>query len=701
MIKYSFRVSCFLWAVFLFASCSKIHFIEFEPIYVKANAPGTNVFRGSYNKTTDIIHTHLNISFNWDSAFAYGEAEILAQPYFYPSDSVVLDAKGFSIKGVQLKDSSVTKNLTYTYKENKLNIKLDKVYKAGEQFTLKVDYIAMPQKLKVGKDISSSDDRGMYFINPENRGRKPQQIWTQGETENNSAWFPTIEDPAEKMTHQFNIKVENRFKTLSNGFLKESIRHKDGTRTDSWVMDQPHAVYLSMLAIGEFDIVKDSWNGKDLNYYMEPKYSPYAKSIFGNTPQMLSYYSDLLNYPFPWKKYDQAVVRNFLSGAMENTTASLFYDGLNMTDAEHEDNNQDDIIAHELFHHWFGNLVTCESWANLSLNESFATYGEFLWREHKNGRDDADHYLMQDARSYFDYAKIRDEDVIRYDYADKEQMFDAITYQKGSVILHNLRTEIGDDAFFKSLNLYLNRYAYKTAEIHDLRLVFEEITGRDLNWYFNQWFMASGTPQLKIEKYYHELEKKVIVKVTQQQDTTDAPLYHLPIKIKIVSGGQIQIHNVVVDSVHNQYNFSSVVKPDYIKFDVNNNLLIRKEEIKGEQDYLMQLKYADNFYDRYEASRYFNDNKANAYSLMVLKSALEDKSWFIIYIGLTNFKFFDQAFINQSLGTIKQLALNHPKSLIRAEAVKILKKHYSKKVFRELRQQLKDDKSLMVKKALK
>src|SRR5690606_23053246 len=151
------------------------------------------------------------------------------------------------------------------------------------------------------------------------------------------------------------------------------------------------------------------------------------KKVFGNTPKMLEFFSTILDYPYPWEKYDQIVVRNFVSGAMENTTASVFYDRLNMTIEEHEDNDQDDIIAHELIHHWFGNLVTCESWANLPLNESFATYGEYLWREHNKGIDDADYHLMQNASQYFRYAKQRDEKVIRFDYAEKGQMFDPIS----------------------------------------------------------------------------------------------------------------------------------------------------------------------------------------------------------------------------------------------------------------------------------
>ena len=440
---------CYLiLTAFIFTACGKIHFIEFEPIYVHANKAGAKVYHASYTQQIDILHTDLDVSFNWDSAFVYGEAKITAQPYFYATDSIVLDAKGFKIHQIQQQINSNWQEAIFTYQDNKISIRLDRTYQANQHFIVKIKYTAAPRKLKVGRDIFSTDDRGLYFI--QTKGRK--QIWTQGETENNSCWFPTIENPAEKMTHQFNIRVDDQYKTLSNGILKESIKHTDGTRTDSWLMQQPHAVYLSMLTVGEFEITEDKWNNIPLKYYTEKAYASSAKKVFGNTPEMMSFFSKQLNYPYPWPKYDQIVVRNFVSGAMENTTASVFYSGLNLTPEQHEDYNQDDIIAHELYHHWFGNLVTCESWSNLPLNESFATYGEYLWREYKNGKEGADEHLYGMSESYFNYAKNRDADVIRFNYADKEHMFDAISYQKGAIILLNLRTLVGDEAFFPALN---------------------------------------------------------------------------------------------------------------------------------------------------------------------------------------------------------------------------------------------------------
>ncbi len=701
MIKtYKNRICCFILAAFFLSACSKIHFIEFEPVYVRANAKGANVYRGSYEKLTDIVHTNLSVAFNWDSAFVYGKAEITAKPYFYPSDELILDAKGFKINSIRLKQGNSYRDLEYSYSENKIKINLDRMYNRDEQYIVAIDYIAMPQKLKVGKDIFSPDDRGLYFINPKGKGNKPQQIWTQGETENNSAWFPTIEDPAEKMTHHFNITVDKKFKTLSNGRLKNSVDHQDGTRTDFWEMNQPHAVYLSMLAVGDFAITTDSWQGKQVNYYTEPKYASSAKKVFGNTPEMMSFFSDILNYPYPWDGYNQVVVRDFVSGAMENTTASVFYEGLNLTTPQHADNNRDDIIAHELFHHWFGNLVTCESWANLTLNEAFATYAEYLWREYKNGKGDAEYHLTQDARAYFGQVKNnKDEKVIRFDYADKEQMFDAISYAKGGLILHTLRQEVGDAAFFASLNLYLRNNAFKTAEIHDLRLAFEEVTGKDLNWFFNQWFLASGYPQLNIDKSYDATNQQVVIKVSQTQDTLKVPVYRLPLVIKTLKDTGLVSKKIYLDKLNQEFRMPLAQKPQFIQVDVNNLLVKVSEPGKSAQEYSYQYQFADNFMERYEAVKYFNANRQNEFAEQIFRNALTDEAWPIIYLGLLNFKYTNSSL--DHFDRVAELAQNHYNSLIRAEAVKILKKYYADKITKEIHQDLKNDESLLVKKALK
>ena len=233
--------------------------------------------------------------------------------------------------------------------------------------------------------------KGMYFINPRGEEKdKPTQIWTQGETESSSAWFPTIDKTNQRCTQELTVTVENKYVTLSNGKLMSQKKNTDGTRTDYWKMDLPHAPYLFFLGVGEYAVVKDKWRDKEVNYYVEKEYAPVAKKIFGNTPEMMTFFSKITGVDYPWVKYSQITGRDYVAGAMENTTATIHQESAQQDARELVDGNSwEGTIAHELFHQWFGDYVTTESWSNLTLNESFADYSQTLWDEYKYGKDEA------------------------------------------------------------------------------------------------------------------------------------------------------------------------------------------------------------------------------------------------------------------------------------------------------------------------
>jgi aminopeptidase N len=590
----------------------------------------------------------------------------------------VLDAGGFNIKSVSLKIKEQKTPLRYTYDGKKLTISLDKIYTSDQRYTVFIDYVAMPYKLKVGEDIASTDDRGIYFINRDGKEEnKPQQIWTQGETEGNSNWFPTINGPQEKMTQELNITVADKFVTLSNGSLEYSSMNGDGTRTDSWRQDLPHSTYLTMLAVGDFTVTKDKWRDKEVNYYTEPAFASTAKLIFGKTPEMIEFFSKKMGVDYPWDKYSQIVVRDFVSGAMENTSATVFFDKMNMTKGQYLDENYEDIVSHELFHHWFGDLVTAESWANLPLNESFATYGEYLWEEFKYGRETADLKGLEDILTYFNNAQQKQVDVIRYNYAGREQMFDVVSYQKGGRILHMLRKTVGDEAFFKSLNLYLTRHAYKTAEIHDLRLIFEEVTGQDLNWFFNQWFLASGHPVLAIQTSYDAEKKLATVSIQQNQELTKNPLYRIPMAVDIYSDGKKERKQIVLDRQNQTFNFPSAIAPDLINVDAEKYVLALKTEIKPVQQYVFQYKNAPLFMDRFEALIKLGSLKNDATARQITMNALADSSAALRQLAVELLDNLQQSEKAAVYDQVRQLALKDPVSLVRAAAVSALGKIYS------------------------
>ena len=506
---------CFSTALVITNSCKSTEVTPTESVVVEAEpvAPIQMVepevvadpgpYRAENTRYHDLIHTKLEVHFDWERQYLLGTALLELKPHFYSQDQLILDAKGFDIKSVQLVDGGKTATLNFDYDGQKLRIALDRTYNRNEHYFVSIEYTAKPNELDAGGSEAITSDKGLYFINPTGSDKnKPRQIWTQGETEASSCWFPTIDSPNQRTTQEIYITVSEEFVTLSNGQLVYSRGNNDGTRTDYWKMEQPHAPYLFMMAIGEFAIVKDQWEGKEVSYYVEPSYEKYARAIFGNTPEMMTYFSDLLNYPYPWSKYSQVVVRDYVSGAMENTTASVFMEDLQVDTRYLLDDNWDGIIAHELFHQWFGDLVTCESWSNLTLNEAFATYSEYLWVEHHLGKEEAAYIGHEQAESYFQESIEKKVDLIRFYYDDKEDLFDNHSYAKGGRVLHMLRAHLGDEAFFEALHQYLSDYAGQPVEVHHLRLAAEHVSGQDLNWFFNQWFLDSGHPVLQIQTEY-------------------------------------------------------------------------------------------------------------------------------------------------------------------------------------------------------
>ena len=436
---------------------------------VKQDAKSTPVFerpvyRSSAKRENDLLHTRLEVQFDWKTEKVFGKATLDLKPYFYPTDSLTLDAKGFEISNIQLVPAG--RELEYEYDGQQLKIKLDRTYQRNETYTVNIDYTATPSATGGSNAIKS--DKGLFFINP--RGEdpdKPQQIWTQGETQNNSRWFPTIDRPNERFTQEIFITVDDKYTTLSNGTLQSSTQNENGMRTDHWKMDQPHAPYLCMIAVGEYAVVRDQWEDILLEYYVEPEYEQDAKAIFPHTPEMLAFFSDVLGVKYPWSKFSQIIVRDYVSGAMENTTAVVYLDKLQMPARELIDETiNESYVAHEMFHHWFGDLVTCESWANLTLNEAFATYGEYLWFEYKYGKDEADYHLLGEWNYYLSTTKSKLHPLVDFSYRDREDMFDSHSYQKGGAILHMLRYYVGDEAFFAALNKYLVDNQFQTVEAH-------------------------------------------------------------------------------------------------------------------------------------------------------------------------------------------------------------------------------------------
>ncbi|PKF74080.1 M1 family metallopeptidase [Chryseobacterium sp. PMSZPI] len=637
------------------------------------------IYRATHTKVTELKHTKLKVNFDYQKEQMNGEEWLTATPYFYPTNELTLDAKGMLIHEVALDNNGKKSPLKYEYKDDILKINLDKTYQKNQDYTVYIKYTARPNEVKQQGSMAINDAKGLYFINAQGtEPNMPTQIWTQGETESSSAWFPTIDKPNQKTTQEIYMTVPDKYVTLSNGILKESQKESNGLRTDHWVMDKRHSTYLFFMGVGEYAIVKDKWKNISVDYYIEKEYEPYAKQIYGNTPEMIEFFSKKMNYDFPWPKYAQISGRNYVSGAMENTTATLHGSDILQKPGQLIDENKwEDTIAHELFHHWFGDLVTAESWSNLTVNESFANYSEYLWNEYKYGKDQADYHLMSDVNMYLHNPTDFKKNLVRFNYGSREDVFDLVTYQKGGGILNMLRNYLGDDAFFAGMNDYLKTNEYQNAEAHQLRLSFEKVSGKDLNWFFNQWYFGSGNPKINYTFTFEPVKKQVAVTINQTQDQ----MFEFPLAIDVYDNGKPKRYNVWVNAnAQNTFNFDVSKTPDLVNINADGVLVAEVTDNKTPEQNLLQFTNSKEFKSRYKALTGIKDQTGKSPAVTKLLAAALKDPFFRIrnkaleLIDLTN------AEQMKALGTeVEKLATNDPKTLTQAAAIAALAKTKDKK----------------------
>ncbi|GAB2873557.1 M1 family aminopeptidase [Hymenobacter ruber] len=600
------------------------------PAFAQAPTPPAakpeSPYRASATKVNDLVHTKLDVRFDYAKRHLLGKTWITLKPHAYPTDSLRLDAKGMDINAVALMNGTAQTPLKYDYADGmNLRINLGRTFKPGEEYTIYIDYVSKPDELKVKGSAAITDAKGLYFINPDSTVKgKPVQIWTQGETEGSSAWFPTIDRPNQKTTEEISMTVPAKYVTLSNGRMVSSTPAGPGLRTDVWKMELPHAPYLFMMAVGDFKIYKDTWRGKEVNYYLEPKYAPFAKQIFGNTPDMMEFYSNRLGVEYPWNKYSQIVARDYVSGAMENTTATLHGEQVQMTDRELIDREygSESVIAHELFHQWFGDYVTAESWSNITVNETMADFSEGLYAEHKYGKDAADAHYYRYLRRYLASPRDAAKTLVRFHYDEQEEVFDLVSYQKGGAIMDMLRTYLGDDVFFAGLQKYLKDNALGNGEAHQMRLAFEAVSGQDLNWFWNQWYFAPGHPIVTIDYAWDAAKKAETVTVKQTQT---GQTFRLPFTIDYYVGGKVMHQPVNMTEATQTFTMPLSAKPDLVNVDANKKTLWLKTDNKTAAEYAFQYAHAPLFVDRREAIDAAAKDQTIAANRATLLAGINDK----------------------------------------------------------------------------
>src|SRR5690606_27078286 len=441
----------------------------------------------------------------------------------------------------------------------------------GQAFDLEVDYSGQPR-------------RGIYFIGPDEAyPDKPTQVWTQGQDEDSRFWFPCFDAPSEKATSEVIATVPARFFALSNGTLVSDTSEGDRRRWH-WRFDTPHSCYLITLAAGELSELRDEWAGPDgpveVTYYVAPGREEDARRTLGRTPEMLSLFSRLFGVPYPYEKYAQVCVADFIFGGMENTTATTLTDVVLYDERAALDFDADALVAHELAHQWFGDLLTCRSWGEGWLNEGFATYAEYLWREAHEGRDAADHELDEWAEQYFGEDSSRYRRIVATNVYDEPiEIFDHHLYEKGGRVLHMLRHLLGDEPFFRAIKHYLEKHRLGSVETRDLARAVEEATGRRLDWFFDQWIVrGAGHPELQVGYQWDAERRLVCLSVKQTHKVDDkTPLFRLPTLLELVVGERTRQVAIQIEEAQHTFYVPCEREPSQAIFDPGKILLARVE----------------------------------------------------------------------------------------------------------------------------
>lgn len=670
---------------------------ELEEVVIKPDNLITT-FKPSYQKYFDLLSTQLHVKPVFAEKKLIGKATLVIRPHFFSQNSVTLDAKWMKINSVELVSAEGNKKLPFTYDTLHLKIDLQKFYTSSQQVTLVIDYVALPYTQNAAQIELG---RGLYFIDADDKNPyKPTHLWTQGEEESASCWFPTMDATNQKSSEEVFVTIDKNLTSLSNGLLLDSKDNNDGTKTDHWKQDKPHSPYLFFLCVGDFYKWKTNWRDKEVSAYTFPEYQDALGDMFKNMPEMMEYFSQLLGVDFPWDKMANVMVFDYTAGAMENTSAIVYFEKMLINKPQMIDNNFDWIIAHELYHQWFGDLVTAESWANLTLNESMADYSECLWYSYKYGKDQGDAYHNKAMENYLHTSKYKNEPIVNYYYDKVHDIFDAIRYEKGGCVLHMLRNYVGDEAFFKSLNKYLTDNKYKNAELADLRKSFEEVTGEDLMWFFNQWWLSKGHPILDITHEYDPKTKSVVLTVKQTQVEAEGPIFRIPTKVDIYVNGKKETK--VIDIVDRAMSFTFPVEaaPQLVDFDADKVLLCEKTE---------DLSVAENIYKYYNTSLYKDKEevldalsysvKDNAAVQEVFFKALQDKNWYTRIDALDYLepsKFSNKAKLSLAL---QKMINTDSCSQVREKALNTLAAFEKENMVTVLENSLKNDSSILVKAA--
>ena len=564
-------------------------------------------------RDVNVRHLRIEVALDFAAAAVEGSCTLTLVPLADGEARVALDAVEMQIHSVTTGGDA----LPFSYDGQMLRFTLAE-REEGEACDVVVKYRCTPR-------------RGLYFIRPDDaHPNRPLQAWSQGQDEDNRAWFPCFDHPTVKSTSEVIATVPKSMTVLSNGTLVADNVTAAG-RVVHYEQTVPHSSYLVTLVAGQYSHLKDRAGDIELHYFVNPGREDDAPRTFGNTAKMIELFADKTGRRYPWPRYSQITVAEFIFGGMENTSATTLTDQTLHDARAHLDFSSEPLISHELAHQWFGDLLTCRDWSQGWLNEGFATYMELIWKEHIAGRDEADYDRLGDIEAYLD------EDANRYRrpivtnvFHEPIDVFDRHLYEKGGCVLHMLRTELGDTRFWKAIRHYVGKHAGGSVETRDLARAVDEATGWNPDRFFEQWVFKAGHPALKIETSWDDEQKLAKLSIAQTQKVEgETPLFHFSMPVRFVVDGKINDVTLTVSAAAETFVVPLSGKPSQVIPDPGNNILKTLDEKKADELWTAQLASAERAIDRVRAARALGKAGSPTATTALAKSMRDDASWIV------------------------------------------------------------------------
>lgn len=522
-------------------------------------------------RSFDVQNYIIRTNFDRTNKTVFGDTTVLLKPLKNDFKSFEFDAVNFKFESVKLEISNT--ELTFKTTNNKIFITLDKPYSSSDTISVRLKYSAQPKK-------------GIYFVDEQRENGsilRASQIWTQGEPEESRHWFPSYDFPDDKATSEQFITVEKDETAIANGELLETIENTNQTKTFHYRMSAPHSTYLTSFVVGTYTKISDSYKNIPLGYFVYTDRTAIVPKAYGRTKDMMRVFEELTKVNFPFNKYDQTIVANFTFGGMENITATTMADTeIFLADFEFGKSAVEDLVSHELAHSWFGNLLTCKNWAELWLNEGFATYMEAAYREKTYGRNSYLSKIRSNAEQFMidDLINKKKHGLFNTSAGNVEGLFDnpTTTYQKGGAVIHTLRETVGTENFWKAINIYLTRHKFQNVETGDLKKALEEVSGMNLDWFFLQWVYGTGHPKINVKQFYNPQTKVLDLTVSQVQSSGNLTpaAFTLPMDLEITTAKGAKTEKVEIKKRIERVSIKLDGKPSKIIFDKDEKIPLKR-----------------------------------------------------------------------------------------------------------------------------